>query len=76
MFTEDHPWISRFLGLEAVLILTTVSLVFLTPSTPTTNPLGWNPLKIVGLLVGAFTVIVTVFALVVAVVYIFNRVAS
>lgn len=72
-FVEDHPWIMRFVSAELVLIVIAIILFSLTGSTPTSNPLDWNPIKITGLLVGAFSIIIGVFGLVVGIVYASSR---
>lgn len=66
-FTEDHPWVTGFLSVEVGLVVVAAVLYLITPPTPSSNPLDWHALKIVGLLLGAFAVILGGFGLTVGV---------
>jgi hypothetical protein len=72
-FADDHPWFARFVSVELALIVVTVVLYSLTAPTPSTNPLDWNPVRISGLLIGAFSIVIGVFGLVVGALYAASR---
>lgn len=72
-FVDDHPWVTRFVSIEIVLVVIAVVLYTITPPTPTSNPLDWYALKITGLLIAGFAVIIGAFALTVGLGYLSSR---
>jgi heme/copper-type cytochrome/quinol oxidase subunit 2 len=67
---EDHPWVTGFISVETVLLVIAILLYVMTESTDATNPAQWSPLRVTGLLIAAFSIIVGAFGLVLGIVYV------
>lgn len=72
-FVDNHPWVTRFVSIELALVVIAVLLYVVTPPTPTSNPLDWYALKIVGLLIGGFAIIIGAFGFTVGLGFLSSR---